>query len=322
MWNRAVQTTVGLATVAALVITGGTAAQAAAPSPDADEIALAINDVSPSAEIAAAPDVLASGLEVNTESGSVALPHTPEGDIVIDSAVGVSEFRVQLPDVASSRADIARDGTVVYPGDGPVDVAVQADGSSARIHTVLKDASAPREYAYTIPGSVPELQADGSVVLTAESDGISVDFGVIAEPWAYDAAGQAVPTAYRVEGDTVIQTLDLSGDVAFPVVADPWIQADCGIITCTVRFSRATTRNIRDGAALGAIGAGVVAAFSGGLAVPAAALVAAALGVHNIVAGRFYENGNCLGLRFLVQHAAVPAYWYPVQVKRNTYNCS
>ncbi len=145
--------------------------------------------------------------------------------------------------------------------------------------------------------------------------------GVIEQPWAYDASGQPVPTRYVVEGDAVIQPLDLSGDIEFPVVADPKVQADCGIITCTVRLNRATTRNIRDGAALSAIAAGVVSAFSGGVAAPAAAVIAAWLGVYGLITGRYYENGNCFGYKFLREYAFSPGYWYPTQVKKNTYNC-
>ena len=214
---------------------------------------------------------------------------------------------------------MAQDGTVVYSTGEAVDLAIQADGASARIHTVLNDPSAPNEFAYTFAGATPVPQEDGSVMLTAESNGISVDFARVSAPWAYDTAGMAIPTTYRVEGDTVVQELDLTSDVAYPVVADPWIQADCGIVTCTVRFDRATTRNIRDGAGLGGIASGVVAVFSGGILVPAATVIGAFLGANGIIAGRYYENGNCFGIKVVPGGAINP--WWPTRVTRNTYNC-
>lgn len=47
--------------------------------------------------------------------------------------------------------------------------------------------------------------------------------GGAAPAWATDAAGKAVPTSYSIDGNELVQTVDLSSpDIAFPVVADPW----------------------------------------------------------------------------------------------------
>lgn len=59
---------------------------------------------------------------------------------------------------------------------------------------------------------------DGSVALF---DGDGTSLGGFHTPWAYDANGEAVPTSFRIEGDTLIQTVDLSSTTAYPIIADP-----------------------------------------------------------------------------------------------------
>lgn len=156
---------------------------------------------------------------------------------------------------------------------------------------------------------------DGTVeVLDSQSTVVPV----VGKPWAVDAAGRSLPTRYRIRGDeTLIQVIDTS-DATFPVVADPWIQGDCGIISCTIRFDRAATRNARDASWIIGAAAGACAVLSSGtLAIVCGAAVAPAAVVAAVAAGRYYENGNCLGIRFYV----LGGVGWPTEVKRNTYNC-
>ena len=44
---------------------------------------------------------------------------------------------------------------------------------------------------------------------------------LIESPWAKDANGNAVPTHYEIEGDTLVQIVDFDENSAFPIVADP-----------------------------------------------------------------------------------------------------
>ena len=105
-----------------------------------------------------------------------------------------------------------------------------------------------------------------------------------------------------------------SSDYAYPIVADPNYSGDCGVVTCTIRFNRAWTRNVRDGAGLSGIAAGVAAAFYLPVT-PLAALLAA----HAIFAGRYYENGNCYGFRY---SPITGTFGIPVQVTHGTHNCA
>jgi hypothetical protein len=166
---------------------------------------------------------------------------------------------------------------------------------------------------------VPSLNADGSVELLATVDGTVVVVGYIAVPWATDASRAAVPTRFVVNGNDLIQVVSHTGaGVTYPVVADPWYQGDCGIVTCTVRLDRAQTRNARDAGWLIAAAGGICAAFSAGtLLIVCAAAIAPVAVVIAVAAGRYYEAGNCLGIRF----GRVGGAGWPVQVTRYTYNC-
>lgn len=310
----------GIAVAAALIVSGGTVANAGAPAIDADSIADAVSSVTPVASSTVVPSVTSDGIKVDTAEGGVSLPLTSAGALTIAADSGAGEVAVSLPALGTTAAaTVADDGTVVYADGGSVDVAVQADATSARIHTVLNDDSAPDEYAYSFPGATPVLQPDGSVLLTYEAEGVSVDRAVVAAPWAFDKDGTSVETRYRVEGNAVIQELELDEGLSYPIVADPWIQGDCGIVTCTVRFDRATTRNIRDGANLGAIAGGVVTIFSGGIVLPVAGVITAFLAANSVFAGRYYENGNCFGIKVVPGVVVNP--WWPSEVTRNTHNC-
>jgi hypothetical protein len=98
-----------------------------------------------------------------------------------------------------------------------------------------------------------------------------------------------------------------------------WVQADCGWVTCTIRLDRASTRNARDAAWL-ISAAGAFCAFAGpGAAVCAAAIIPPAVTLA-VAAGRYYENGNCLGIRF--SKPPIPSVAWPTEVKHGSYNCN
>jgi hypothetical protein len=91
---------------------------------------------------------------------------------------------------------------------------------------------------------------------------------------------------------------------------------------CTTRFSREATRNIPDGSVMAGIAMG---AWCGpGAPICAAALAAAAAGMA-FIAGRYYEDGDCLGIRWNRHSLLIPPTHNPqataVRVKGGTYNC-
>lgn len=216
---------VGCAAGVSLVVAGGALPANAAAAPDGtDEVAVAVAAVAPPIDVIA-PEQSASGA-FSIGDGAAVAPATGDRELVIASSVGavglVPDVTVALPPEAmvdGAPAEVAADGTIVYAGDGAVDVAVQGTDTGVRVQTVLADASAPSRFTYVFDGLVPVLNANGTVDLYAESDGISVSVGHLDKPWARDARGRAVATSYRVEGDSVIQTVGRAS--AYPVVADP-----------------------------------------------------------------------------------------------------
>ena len=68
-------------------------------------------------------------------------------------------------------------------------------------------------------GATLQLQTDGSVTAHAADGEV---FGGFAAPWAVDAEGNDVPTSFSVTEAGLVQLVEVTEDMAFPVVADPW----------------------------------------------------------------------------------------------------
>lgn len=259
-----------------------------------------------------------------THDRDVVIPKRSDQVVRVGGDTGVA---VTLPgDGAKGR--VARDGTVVYGKEDGVQVAVQADDTGTRIHTVFDSKKAVDDVTYALSDVTPELESDGSVTLyrTSDDGSIQVSVAYVEAPWAADAKGKALETEYRVEGNAIVQEVTTTKDTVFPVVSDPRFQGDCGIITCTVRFDRARSKSLGNyGGDYNAV-ITLLAAGIGSLGGPPAAIALGALGA--LAAARvttlskqakdFYGNGNCFGYKFTKLSTA--AGW-GTQVKKNTFNC-
>ncbi|MFD7665659.1 helicase HerA domain-containing protein [Streptomyces sp. NPDC059788] len=95
--------------------------------------------------------------------------------------------------------------------------------------------------------------------------------GGFAAPWAKDAHGNPVPTSYRVDGSTLVQSVRIADSTAFPVVADPkWLD------------------DAAKGVTAGMIGGCAAGALAGGAGcVPGAVASGLAGGVAGAVGGLF-----------------------------------
>lgn len=178
---------------------------------------------------------------------TVAIPDSPDGVVVLSDANGsVPSISLTLPDETSlADAQTAEDGTVVYPGVGAsADVAVQViDDRAVQIQTVLDDPTAGTEFTYSFGEEVtPVIQDDGSALLVVGVDqDVSVVLGEVAAPWAVDATGQPVDTAYSVVDGDLVQVIAPDADTTYPIVADPTVTLGTGIY---VYYSKSEVKSI------------------------------------------------------------------------------
>ncbi|MET2012921.1 hypothetical protein ABXJ56_15365 [Microbacterium chocolatum] len=99
---------------------------------------------------------------------------------------------------------------------------VQPTAGGVRLMTVLADREGPSTFTYdfSVPdGTTAKSGRDGGLNLL-DSEGRSV--GSIRAPWAQDANGRELSTAYEWRDGALTQRVDLSDpSIVFPVVADP-----------------------------------------------------------------------------------------------------
>ncbi|MCK8438808.1 hypothetical protein G3I77_39245 [Streptomyces sp. D2-8] len=199
-------------------------------------------DIAASSSSTSAPataTMLVEGKEVK-----ITAPSTATGRVTAEAAG--SRISMKLPGSAGTPGLKTEGGTIVYPGAAPsTDLAVQptTDGG-VRALVTLKDSAAATERRF--PLSLPDgaaLQEDGfGGYLISETTGDDPKIiGSIDAPWATDAKGRSVPTHYRVEGDTLVQTVETSADTAFPVVADPKVSLGWYIY---LRFSKSEVKDL------------------------------------------------------------------------------
>ncbi|MEZ4358913.1 MAG: hypothetical protein R3B48_01980 [Kofleriaceae bacterium] len=135
--------------------------------------------------------------------------------------------------------------------------------------------------------------------------------------------GCAVEDEGVSEEDTVEEPQDTLGEFGDDTSDDleaaaSSLQADCGRITCTVRLNRAWTKRVAQGASTAASVASVAcrrAPSPLGIAACTAAVKGLGLLLKS-TASKYYNRGNCVGLRYGLLPTKLP------EVTRGTYNCS
>ncbi|MGW6055356.1 hypothetical protein [Streptomyces sp. NPDC055189] len=196
-------------------------AGASQPGPGADAAASVVEHATGTAHLTT-PRADGDGMVADAAGTRVEMPATGSGRIAVTDPEG-TRVGIGLPGPDAASASATANGTVMYTRpDGPVDLAAQVgrDGSASALIT-LKNASAPTEYRFELdlPSGAHAALLDEGGVVVGDSAGEVV--GLFDAPWARDADGKPVPTSYRLEGDTLIQTIRTDKSTAYPVVADP-----------------------------------------------------------------------------------------------------
>ncbi|MEV8591552.1 DUF4258 domain-containing protein [Streptomyces sp. NPDC052012] len=162
----------------------------------------------------------AARAELTTETSTthITAPATADGSLELTHDGEV--LRLSLPGSGDSAATVSANGTVVYPGAGDFDLAVQPNRDGVRTLVTLKDADAPTEYRFPLglpaDAALDRLE-DGTILVSRGEEYL----GTFDAPWAKDASGEAVPTDYRIEDGALVQTVRPGPNTAYPVVADP-----------------------------------------------------------------------------------------------------
>ncbi|MEU3947461.1 hypothetical protein [Streptomyces sp. NPDC029526] len=247
--RRSVTAAVVGAVLAAGAVTE-TAVAAEAPHQEAERTATVV-EAATGTEDVAPPGTPTAGINVTT-------PATAGGSLTASTEVG-GTLSLGLPARSDVPAFEAGVGTVVYPNASPsTDLAVQAtkDGG-ARALVVLKDAEASTTQRFTLglpsDASLIENGSGGFDITRETAEGVHTTIGTLDAPWAKDAHGKPVPTRYNLDGDHVVQTVDVDEDTAFPVVADP--KFTWGIVTGTAYFKKSETKKVAQNGALTAMAA-------------------------------------------------------------------
>jgi len=301
---------VGLST-ALLLSVGATSASAGAvrpghPAPDRTEAtADLIADVAPDQGRVLSGTREDATVVARASSVDATVPLDADRPVLLESASEPSPaLEVSLPaEVTTGDGEVASDGTIVYPAvDGGAHAAVQVlDDGSVRIQTITPGPDAPHEFTYAFgEGVTPVPGPDGTVELVQEvAPGVAVTVGEVGAPWATDADGAPLSTAYTVRGDTIVQTITTGPGTTYPVVADPKVTKTWW--NTTVYFNRNETRRLADGAQ--------VVALVGGLVPHAVAKAIGAMAqAGSLYARLWYNEGRCIKFVYYVDRVNV---WQP-----------
>lgn len=176
----------------------------------------------------------ATGADEMSEAASTFQAQAP---VEVATAIA-TEATVTTSDNATAQVD---DSTAqITTPEGTISLGAAADTESVESEPILmEDGSAliaivinepTHETAFRMDigmpdGAIGNLQEDGSIaILSADGDFV----GGIAAPWARDVNGTSIPTEFELDGNTLVQHVDLSEVPidAYPVVADPWAGHD------------------------------------------------------------------------------------------------
>lgn len=188
----------------------------------------------------------------------IAEPSTPErrsggndasaqnGDgvgLILSDSTGEYSVPVTVGDATSLNMESADASSPVgEDSSGSPIYAQQLNDHQQRVITSIDDSDDASSFRYEFdlgPNQALDVTDEGIPFVYEEDGNEYVIVTVLSAPWAKDAEGRDLATSYSVEGDTVVQTVDVT-DASFPVVADP---------TWTVGGARAVVPSTRGGAA-------------------------------------------------------------------------
>lgn len=273
-------------------VVGVTILVIATPSAANADSALSNRDVA--AALAGVSDRLATPTYGTSDSDSIA--DNGMFDVRLD---GTLHFRTQsagnivitLP--YATKAETANGG-VTYRSASSATVTRLA-GVGAQTLLVAANEAAPTEYPFKVSnGYVSSTSAGGLMLLDRNGSPVMP----IPAPWAEDASGKTVKTAFVVSADQTgfSQVVEHHAGVSYPVVADPWMSYQPILWwpgnqkvgdRFTVYFDRFETAN------MAGVGTGAAAALLARAGVPAAWVSLASPFAVGAARQAVYQSGKC-----------------------------
>ena len=211
---------------------GGTAGAAHADSTPPVDVLSAISNASPASLSGVATVVSSDADSAVTDSNSgiaIDVPVDPSTPLSLSGGASGTPLVITLPQATTAdNAKPVSGGIVSYDNNnGSTTVPLVKTDGSLQIDTVISNAAAPSSYSYglSVPAGGVMSQDDAGAISVVDDSGNLV--AGISPAWARDAGGRSVPTHFVISGFTVTQVVDLSAaDIAYPVVADPWLWRD------------------------------------------------------------------------------------------------
>ncbi|MFC7432093.1 MULTISPECIES: hypothetical protein [unclassified Agrococcus] len=198
---------------------------------ETEDLAALSTAVNPDAAEVAAFDVDGETLATETGAGTA---------VAVAGADGDTSIAFAMPGAAEPYLDIAVDqsGTAepVEASDAGLAVAATTDATEpsvvvsateqgTSIQAILESPAAGSSVRFDVGDDQLRLLDDGAVEIIetdVQAPGMEVVLARIEAPWAFDATGAAVDTAFSIEGSTLVQHVDPTTGTVYPIVADPY----------------------------------------------------------------------------------------------------
>lgn len=217
-----------------------------------------------------------------------------EGSELISTTHASTTVGIDVPG-ALTGVRTAESDTVTRIEDvfGPGDLTITVKETGFAIAASIESTSSPHQLDYDVitpEGSILELVDDGSIDVI-DDNGFTI--GRFLPPWALTSDGSRVETSYKLNGSTIIQTVESVSDDSYPIVSDP--EFTWGWISGTIYFNRSETLQI---CTWGAFAFGVLrlGAPIWAWTVMGAVLTIAAGTIATIACG-IYNTGQCLKIK-------------------------
>ncbi len=226
--------TTGLLAAAASVLALAAPAGALADGPSATDAAAVFEEIAPapaptpSLDEDSVPESLGGTPYIDGADTDVTIAPNAEGGVLTTN--GEIAIGIDLPDKAAEGERIDSAGFSAFEGDAATTL-VEQTPNGVRLATVSDPAADTDQESFRYDLKLPdgaglELQADGSIkVVSADGEQLAL----VHTPWAKDEQGQQLPTSYTIDGNAVIQHVDVS-DAVGTVVADPYLDWGLGSV--------------------------------------------------------------------------------------------